>query len=120
MIARFGAVGATATLLYLGVSLALLRAGLVPQAANLAAFAAGTAASYLGHYFFTYRSDRSHLHIGTRFVAITLGLTALSSGLHQAALLLGASPQFAAVCVAVLYPVLSFALNHFWTFRRGR
>jgi len=118
-IVRFGLVGIAATLVYLLVSLVLLDLGVAPRATNLAAFAAGTVASYFGHYFFTYRADDSHLKLGGRFAAVTAGLALLCVALHQAALWLGAGPRGAALFVTLAYPPLSFALNHFWAFARG-
>lgn len=117
--ARFILVGIGATLAYLGASLLLLDRGIAPRVANLLAFAVGTATSYLGHYFFTYRSDGSHRKLGSRFVLVTLGLVALCAALHHFALLLGAAPRVAALFVTLAYPPLSFALNHFWAFGRG-
>jgi putative flippase GtrA len=116
---RFALVGVAATLSYLGVSLLLLDRGWVPQLANLGGFAAGTGLSYLGHYFFTYRSNERHLKTGSRFIGTTIGLTLASSLLHQAVLLLGAEPRLASLVVTCCYPPLSFLLNHFWSFSRG-
>ena len=118
-ILRFGLVGVAATLAYLAASLLLLDQGLAARATNLAAFAVGTLMSYLGHYFFTYRADDSHLRLGSRFVTVTAGLALLCVILHHAALLLGAGPRGAALFVTLAYPPLSFALNHFWAFARG-
>ncbi|MCA1661538.1 MAG: GtrA family protein [Novosphingobium sp.] len=116
---RFGLVGIAATLTYLAASLVLLEWNIAARAANLIALLCGTLASYLGHYFFTYRADERHLRLGGRFVAVTVGLTLLCVALHHAALGLGASPPGAALLVALAYPPLSFALNHFWAFARG-
>ena len=118
-IVRFGLVGIAATLVYLLVSLVLLDLEIAPRPTNLVAFAAGTIASYLGHYFFTYRADDSHLKLGGRFAAVTAGLALLCVALHQLALWLGAGPRGAALVVTLAYPPLSFALNHFWAFARG-
>lgn len=118
-IVRFGLVGVMATLVYFATSLVLLDSGLAPRATNLAAFGVGTVASYLGHYFFTYRADDSHLRLGGRFAAVTAGLALLCAALHQLALWLGAGPHGAALFVTLAYPPLSFALNHFWAFARG-
>lgn len=120
MLLRFVAVGVGATLIYLGVSLALLSAGMVPQLANIVAFLASTTASYFGHYFFTYRSSDHHLHVSARFVTMTAGLSVLCSGLHQAVLLAGASPRAAALAVTLAYPPLSFLINNFWVYARGK
>lgn len=118
-VARFAVVGVVSTLVYLGASLVLLERGLAPQPTNLIGFLLGTITSYLGHYFFTYRSGDSHLRLGTRFFLVTAGLALLCSGLHQAALLVGADPRLAALFVTIAYPPLSFGLNHFWAFARG-
>jgi len=128
---RFGLVGIAATLTYLGMSLLLLGWGMAPQLANLAAFLVSTAASYLGHYFFTYRvsggafgrdtgrAAGSHLRLSTRFIAVTILLTLFCSALHQLVLWAGASPRQAAFAVTISYPPLSFLFNHFWAFSRG-
>lgn len=118
-IVRFALVGVAATLVYLGASLVLLGWGMAPQPTNLIGFLLGAATSYLGHYFFTYRSGDSHLRLGARFFLVTAGLALLCSGLHQIALLIGAEPRLAALIVTVAYPPLSFGLNHFWAFARG-
>jgi putative flippase GtrA len=116
---RFGLVGVVATLTYLGLSLLLLDRGLLPQLVNLIAFLASIATSYLGHYFFTYRASGSHARLSSRFVTVTIALSLLCSLLHQVVLWIGASAQLSALVVAVVYPLLSFLLNHFWAFSRG-
>ena len=116
---RFAVVGVASTLAYLGASLVLLDQGIAPRLTNLLAFVLGTVASYLGHYFFTYRSGDSHLRLGTRFFLVTAGLALLCGGLHHLALLFGATPRAAALFVTMAYPPLSFGLNHFWAFARG-
>jgi putative flippase GtrA len=119
-IIRFGLVGVTATLAYLGASVFLLDRGINPGVANLAAFGVGTVTSYLGHYFFTYRSGGSHLKLGSRFFLVTACLVGMGVVLHHVALLVGATPRLAALFVSVVYPPLSFGLNHFWAFARGK
>jgi putative flippase GtrA len=115
---RFFAVGVTATLGYFGVSLLLLRAGMWPQLVNLIAFGASLLLSYAGHYFFTYRSREAHSRTGTRFAIITLVLLLLCSAVQQLALWSDVPPEGASLIVAVVYPPLSFLLNHFWAFAR--
>lgn len=118
-VVRFAVVGVAATLVYLALSLVLLAWGAAPRLANVGAFAGGTAASYFGHYLFTYRSRAKHRIVGSRFAIATLALTALCVILHHLALISGATPQAAATVVAVAYPPLGFAANHFWVFLRG-
>jgi len=117
-VTRFIIVGIGATLVYLAVSLQLLRSGVAPQLANLLAFGAGLTVSYGGHYFFTYRSSSSHAKAGTRFAWVTAALVAACSMVQQFALWAGISPERAALIIAVLYPSFSFLLNHFWSFSR--
>ena len=83
-IVRFAMVGVAATLVYLGASLVLLGWGMAPQPTNLIGFLLGTATSYLGHYFFTYRSGDSHLRLGARFFLVTAGLALLCSEIGRA------------------------------------
>jgi len=116
---RFGIVGVLATACYVAASFLLLNAGMTPQIANLLAFIVSAVTSYLGHYFFTYRSADAHLHVGARFVAMTAGLMVLSSAIHQSALLMGIAPRGAAFAVALTYPPLSYACNHLWVYARS-
>jgi putative flippase GtrA len=115
-IARFAAVGIGATLTYLGSSFLLLAWGLLPQLTNLVAFAVSTTASYLGHYFFTYRSTQRHRQTGLRFAIMTGGLIALCSLLHQALLSTRLDPHLAALAVGLAYPPLSFVINNLWVY----
>lgn len=117
---RFGLVGIAATLTYLILAMAMLHMGMLSQLANLLAFSLSLLASYVGHYYFTFRSGEPHRITSTRFGLSTLGLVALSSALHQALLWSGLAPGSAAVAVALIYPPASFLLNFFWAFaRRG-
>jgi len=117
---RFGMIGIVATFSFLFASLAFLNAGLNPQIANLVALIIGTATSYCGHYFFTYRSTDRHARLGSRFLAVTGLIWILCSLLHHVALAWGLAPPRAAILITFAYPPLSFLLNHFWAFSRGR
>jgi putative flippase GtrA len=117
-IVRFGLVGIAATLINMAIATMLLSMGIMPQIANLLAFSLSLLASYAGHYYFTFRSQEPHRYTSPRFGLSTLGLVALSSGLHQALLWSGLKPGSAAVVVALAYAPASFLLNYFWAFAR--
>jgi putative flippase GtrA len=116
---RFAAVGVAATLTYLAISLVLLRLNVPPQIANAGAFGLSLVLSYAGHYAFTFRSREAHTRTGTRFALATAALFAVCSGVLQIALWLSVPPRVGAALVAILYPVLSFLLNRFWSFSSG-
>lgn len=121
-LARFGVVGVASTLVYLICSYALLTTGIVhPAAANIVSLLVGILSSYLGHYYFTYRLTGRHVFFGPRFLGVTAVVFCACIGLER--VLNGVflvEPKVSAVAVAVVYPVASLLLNHFWTFLRGR
>jgi putative flippase GtrA len=116
-IGRYGVVGASAALSYVGV--ALLFSGTIGAigAAILAQIVA-TAISYLGHRTFTFRSSAAHRRTIPRFlvataasVVVNLGVTGLASSvLHMNAMVTSVLAIGAIV-------VVSYATNRFWTFQ---
>ena len=70
---RFCLVGGASTLVFAAVSWLLIWLELMPAAlVNVAAIAAGIAASYAGHYYFTYRvGGGQHAFFGPRFFVVT-------------------------------------------------
>ncbi|MEQ1498637.1 MAG: GtrA family protein [Novosphingobium sp.] len=115
---RFIGVGLCATGLYLALSIVLLNRGLNPQICNIVAFIFSTLASYLGHYFFTFKSNQSHYRTGSQFVFITFAIMGLCLLIQLIALSIGFSAKWAAVVVAVTYPPLSFIANSLLTFAK--
>ena len=119
-ILRFGAVGIAASLAYLMSSLVLLAVGIPPLAVNVAAFAFSLALSYLGQYYFTYRASGAHRKLSRRYAMTVSLLLAVSSALHWSLIWLTVSPPLASLAITLVYPPLSFLLNHGWVFGRGR
>ena len=118
-ILRFGMVGAAASLTYLISSIGLLGLGFAPIAVNLAAFAISISLSYLGQYYFTYRAADAHRVLSARYGVSTAVLIAACTALHCGLLRLSLDPRLASLAVTVVYPVLSFLLNHGWVYGRG-
>ena len=118
-ILRFGMVGTAASLTYLISSIVLLGLGMAPVAVNLAAFAFSLALSYLGQYYFTYRTAGTHRMLSVRYAASTAILIALCTALHWGLLQVSFDPRLASLAVTLTYPVLSFLLNHGWVYSRG-
>jgi putative flippase GtrA len=119
---RFCLVGGASTLVFAAVSWLLIWLEAMPAAlVNVAAIAAGIAASYAGHYYFTYRVSRGqHAFFGPRFFAVTAILaTASVVFTHVAVENFRVSPYVVSTLVSILYPVASLLLHHFWTFARG-
>ncbi len=119
---RFCLVGGTSTLVFAAMSKLLLWLELMPAAlVNVAAIAAGIAASYAGHYYFTYRKGGGqHAFFGPRFFAVTAILgTASVVFTHVAVANFRVSPYIVSMLVSILYPVASLLLHHFWTFARS-
>jgi putative flippase GtrA len=119
---RFCLVGGASTLVFAAVSWLLIWLELRPAAlVNVAAIAAGIAASYAGHYYFTYRvGGGQHAFFGPRFFVVTAILgTASVAFTHVSVENFRVSPYIVSMLVSILYPVASLLLHHFWTFARS-
>jgi putative flippase GtrA len=119
---RFCLVGGASTLVFAAVSWLLIWLELIPAAlVNVAAIAAGIAASYAGHYYFTYRvGGGQHAFFGPRFFVVTAILgTASVAFTHVSVENFRVSPYIVSMLVSILYPVASLLLHHFWTFARS-
>src|SRR5271170_1548776 len=118
----FCLVGGASTLVFAAVSWLLIWLELIPAAlVNVAAIVAGIAASYAGHYYFTYRvGGGQHAFFGPRFFVVTAILgTASVAFTHVSVENFRVSPYIVSVLVSILYPVASLLLHHFWTFARS-
>jgi putative flippase GtrA len=122
LLARFGVVGAMATLVYLVVTVIAgePRFGLSAVTANVAGFAASLIFSYFGHAIATYEVGGEHQRYAPRFLVATAILVAVCSILTYGVVdVLGFDRRFAAIAVAVLYPISSLLLHTAWTFGPG-
>jgi putative flippase GtrA len=116
-LARFLVVGASNTAVTLIVYAVLVRAGVPPVAASVAAFAAGAVNGFRLNRAWTFRSERRDVATGVRYVSVAalgVGLNALGVALavHVAEL-----PKIAGE-LAALPPVTAttFVLSRAWVF----
>jgi putative flippase GtrA len=120
---RFGLVGATASLAYLGLVnlLAVPLGPLAPFHAHLVALCCSIGVSYVGHHAFTFARKGRHRFYFRRFVIISALLFVLSSALAficDATLHLSAG--VISVTITVLYPAASYLFHSLWTFAEER
>lgn len=118
-IARFAAVGVTATATHYAAAMTIALAA-SPYLANLAGYATAVGVSYFGHQRFTFGlrgGGIAHFRHLPRFAATSLSALALSQ-LVLAAARLWAAPEALALGAAVLIvPPYTFLLGRFWVFR---
>lgn len=115
---RFGIVGITATLTYVGASFFAASTGFSPYLANLVGYLASVAISYFGHAVITFRSSKPHSVQGPKFVAVsclTYGLTNLI--VFAVVDLMEHSFMAATLAVACSIPAITWLLSRFWVFR---
>jgi len=116
-IGRFSIVGALATVIHLITSISGATFFLLPmQTANLVAFGMALGFSFLGHYYFTFQSNKMMRDVIPRFLITAISGYAASAGLlfllNEAAL----SPQIKLVLAAMMVPIMSYIINRFWVF----
>lgn len=120
---RYGVVGVLATLVHFGIGYLMHEyQGWTPFWAHALGFVGGLITAYTGHYFFTFKDQRSHRSRFPRFVVSSL--TALV--LHQAGVYLLAHQlkldyaTQAAPILMVCVPLATFLLAKFWVFAPER
>lgn len=115
---RFSAVGILATLVHYSVALTLLwYHAFTAQQANLTAFLVAFVFSFVCHRRFTFRSQKSPLTSGPRFL-LTAGSAYLISAAALKLLESGTSLPTTAqlVLAAGLIPVVTYLAGRFWVF----
>lgn len=113
---RFAATGMLVTVLHVLVALILIYGFSVPPgAANAAAFALATGASYLINTIWSFQAALTGLTL-VRFAAVSCVGLALSWAIGHLADGAGLSPILGIACVAVIVPGFSFTAHHLWTF----
>lgn len=117
LFARFNIVGILATGSYFLIGMVLSASTeLGPLPIHLAAFLISVVVSYLGHAYFTF--NLSGMRYVIRFVSITILLFAASTILTVVmSETFKLSELWTVTAVTVTYPLLSFLLHAFWTFR---
>lgn len=116
-ILRFATVGGAVAVLYVGLYVAFLTAGLPQAWANGAAFALAVCVQYVGQTWWTFRRPLAVPDQARRF-ACTVGFGFLTSGLITglAGPALGLSDTLSAAIVAVVLPVQNYVIFRLWVF----
>lgn len=121
---RFGIVGIVGTAIYLmiAISLPALSSFIVsPTAAAMVASVMSVLVSYMGHHKFTFTKVGQHSFYLPRFLILSVLLScAVTVGTHLLTEVFSIEYRYAAVAVAVTYPIASFSLNHMVIFRDRR
>lgn len=119
---RFAAIGVAATAVH-GASLhaIVVWAGLHPTFANVFAFSAAFVFSYLGHYYFSFRSRERHVRSGPRFLAVAVVGLALNSAIFAVIVnWLGLHYWIAFALVVVVTPLVVFLASKHFAFGGGK
>ena len=113
---RFGFVGAAASATHLGVVAALVPAGLVPLAANVAGFAAAFQISYYGHRIWTF-GHRGGSREYLRMLAVSLSAFTLNQVIYAGLLKFTTLDyRVALALVLVAVAVGTFLAARVWVF----
>jgi len=119
-ILRYGAVGICAATAHALVALVAFHIlAFAPTLSNFAGFISGALISYLGSYYFTFKSTDSHRKSLPRFALVWLIGIGVNVGLFQTLLSLYAVPFALNVFIAiVLTPIAQYLMLKFWAFKK--
>ncbi len=119
--ARFSGVGVFATLVHgLALNLLVLGAGLHPTLANVGAFLSAFSISYLGHYYFSFRSRQDHVSAALKFfIAALIGLTLNTLTFAIMVNLLQLHYMIAFTAVIFILPPVMFLISRKFVFAPG-
>lgn len=114
---RFAAVGVCATAIYFFLGLALIKAHVPLLWAHVIAYVVSIVFSYVGQKIFTFGVRGGHRRMGPRFLAATAVLAATQFVLVTVLKHGGAADILTLAASTVYYPIASFFVHTFWTFR---
>lgn len=121
--AKFGAVGATATLAHVTIFVLAIETLSAPAVlANLVAFCMAVTVSFIGNFYWTFRTrtlagQRDLRAAFARFLVVALTGLALSSlTVYVVVEQVGLSHFVAAALMMTVVPALVFLLSKFWAF----
>lgn len=116
-IVRFAGIGGIATLVHFSVCLGVLYSlGADEQIANLAGFGVALSISFLGHYHFTFKSERGHAKALPRFLLVALCAYLVSAAVIALLASLSMSPLLQVFFGAGVIPVASYFANRLLVF----
>ena len=117
---RYGVVGVCAATAHALVALTAFHLlAVAPTPSNFAGFVSGAIISYLGSYYFTFKSTVGHQRSLPRFALVWLIGIAINVGLFQTLLSLYAVPFALNLCIAiVLTPIAQYLMLKFWAFKK--
>ncbi len=117
---RYGLVGICAASTHALVALGLFHhLSAQPTLSNFAGFVSGAVISYLGSYYFTFKSTDGHGTSLPRFALVWLIGIIVNVGLFQALLDAYAIPFALNVFIAiVLTPIAQYLMLKFWAFKK--
>lgn len=115
---RFGLTGGAATLVHLGVAIALIRSGTAPLIANAAAFATAFAVSFLGHHLFTFAGHGAAAGraFGRFAIVAAIGFLVNETVLYLLPGIGLAGPGHAVLISTGVAALCSFVLSRGWAF----
>lgn len=116
---RYGLVGVCAATTHALIAMGLFHLIAVqPTISNFAGFISGAIISYLGSYYFTFKSTDGHGKSLPRFALVWLIGIAINVGLFQTLLSLYAVPFALNVFIAIaLTPIAQYLMLKFWAFK---
>jgi putative flippase GtrA len=115
---RFSAVGGVATVIHIGIAMALVAAaGANPTVGAMIGFATAFLVSYLGHFRFTFAVSGRHRDFLLKFAVSSLASFLLSTtAVWAATAVLGINYKPALIALAIIVPVCNYIVNRFWVF----
>lgn len=121
-ICRFIIIGGLATLVHYVAALTAYGVFNVPPLwANFIAFIIAFNVTYLGHYFWVFKSENSHRSSLPKSLSVSLTGLMLSQlivwGLTEK---LDFPFHFTLIAAVTLVPIVTFSLNRFWVFKAER
>ena len=118
-VVRYGLVGVCAATTHALVALAVFHLlAIAPTLSNFAGFVAGAIVSYLGSYYFTFKSRDNHSKMVIRFALVWLIGIAINVGLFKAIITTYDIPFVLNVFIAIaLTPIAQYLMLKFWALR---
>jgi putative flippase GtrA len=119
---KYATVGAIATLIYMGMLVALVEVfGLDPVWSSVISFIFILIGSYFANQNWTFRSGRGHLYSLPRYIAVSLSGLSLNTGIMYVTVnILGWWYIFGQVVAIFVVPLSNFLLNFYWSFREDQ